>query len=87
MTLQASGSWDKTVRLWNPRSGRCRFVLTGHSGWVQAVAFSADSQHLVSAGDADAVIIWSCTTGECLQKLDVSTTYYCMAHRYTEYRL
>ena len=40
---------------------------------MQALAFSADSLHLVSAGDCDAVIIWCCTTGRCIQKLDVST--------------
>jgi len=42
---------------------------------VQALAFSADNQYLVSAGDSDAVIIWCCTTGCCIQKLDVSIQY------------
>ena len=42
---------------------------------MQALAFSADSQHLVSGGDADAIIIWCCTSGRCLQKLDVSAAF------------
>lgn len=73
--LKASGSWDKTVRLWNPAKGRCLFVLEGHGGWVQAIAFSADSIHLISAGDHDVLRIWDCTEGSCVQTLDVSAVF------------
>ena len=30
-----SGSWDKTVRIWNPFSGACDLVLTGAEAVVE----------------------------------------------------
>eukprot|EP00058_Branchiostoma_floridae_P006358 XP_002591846.1 hypothetical protein BRAFLDRAFT_88790 [Branchiostoma floridae] len=47
----ASGSWDKTVRLWNPDTSTLLFVLSGHTGWVKALAFSMDSLYLASAAE------------------------------------
>ena len=74
--MQASGSCDKTVRLWDPRHGRCLFVLEGqHGGWIQAVAFSPDSLCVASAGDQDVLCVWDVLTGQCIQALDVSVIY------------
>src|SRR4051794_12823499 len=44
----ASGSDDKTVRLWDPTTGTSRATLSGHLGSVNAVAFSPDGQVLAS---------------------------------------
>jgi WD40 repeat protein len=56
-TMLASGSFDNTVRLWNPKSGKCLGVLEGHKDRPTALAFSADGKMLASAS-SDAVIVW-----------------------------
>ena len=39
-TVIASGSYDKTVRLWDVEMGSCKCTLSGHSGYVTAVSYS-----------------------------------------------
>ena len=43
--LLASGSEDKTVRLWGVDDGECKRVLKGHSSWVFSVALSGRQRH------------------------------------------
>ena len=52
---QASGSWDRTVCLWDPFRGNLLKKLTGHSGWIKAVNFSINSIELASTADDDTV--------------------------------
>ncbi|KAF7893678.1 uncharacterized protein EAF02_001216 [Botrytis sinoallii] len=40
----ASGSDDKTIKLWDAITGNLRKIFTGHSHWVTAIAFSPDGQ-------------------------------------------
>ena len=64
--LVASTSQDKTIRLWNVKTGETR-VLKGHEGMVMAVAFSPDSSLLASGspyGDKT-VRLWDVKTGNC----------------------
>ncbi|MDB9540704.1 trypsin-like peptidase domain-containing protein, partial [Anabaenopsis arnoldii] len=42
----ASGSWDKTIKLWDVATGRSIATLTGHSNVVNSVAFSPDGKTL-----------------------------------------
>src|SRR5690242_12512458 len=44
----ASGSMDRTVRLWNPETGDLMEVLEGHVNGVRALSFSPDGRNLAS---------------------------------------
>jgi WD40 repeat protein len=53
-----SGSWDKTVRLWDMDTRRCLRVLEGHTGQVINLAWSSDRRRAFS-GDLDGGIrVW-----------------------------
>jgi WD40 repeat protein len=45
----AGGGLDRLVRIWDVETGQLRAVLPGHSRELQALAFTADGQTLVSA--------------------------------------
>jgi WD40 repeat protein len=59
----ASGSHDKTVRVWDATTGTLRHTLTGHSHWVNSVAFSPDGNHIASGSSDRTVRVWDATTG------------------------
>ncbi|KAJ9654752.1 hypothetical protein H2198_006270 [Neophaeococcomyces mojaviensis] len=72
-SLLASGSFDKTVRLWNPTTGQEVQTLEGHTECVRAVAFSHDGSLLASASDDGTVLLWNPTTGQEVQRLEGHT--------------
>ena len=59
-----SGSWDKTVRVWDAESGaelarRCAGMKTG----VTSVAFSPDGRRIVSGSCDKTVRVWDAESG------------------------
>ena len=65
--LIVSGSWDKTVRVWNAVSGECVLrPLQGHTNWVNSVSFSGDGKLIVSGSDDSTVRVWNAVSGECV---------------------
>lgn len=64
-----SGSFDRTVRVWNRRTGALLHVLSGHTDAVRSVAVSRDGQFIVSASSDKTIKIWQLHTGKLLHTL------------------
>ena len=63
-TRLASGSVDKTVRLWDLTSEDKWVTLQKHTGWTNVLAFSPDGKMLASGSTDKTVQLWDTTTGE-----------------------
>ncbi|PQE26677.1 hypothetical protein CJF30_00011108 [Rutstroemia sp. NJR-2017a BBW] len=63
--IVVSGSYDKTVRLWDTATGKQVLPpLKGHTDGVNSVAFSPDGKQVVSGSSDQTVRLWDTTTGK-----------------------
>ncbi len=58
----ASGSRDRTVRIWDTETGQQQYQLEGHTTWVVSVVFLDNGRLLGSLGLNGTVIIWRTDT-------------------------
>lgn len=56
-------SADDTVQVWDATSGARTFIYHGHSNYVQAVAWSPNSQRIASGAGDDTVQVWNADNG------------------------
>jgi WD40 repeat protein len=54
----ASGSDDRTLKVWDAASGQATITLTGHTGPVLSVAFSPDGKRIVSGSSDGTLTVW-----------------------------
>ncbi len=64
----ASGSWDKTIKVWEVVTGTELRTLAGYSGWVWSVVYSPYGRYLAS-GSHQTIKIWQVATGKVLRTL------------------
>ena len=62
-----TGSWDRSVRIWNLETGKAVGVLRGHTRGVRALQF--DALKLVTGSMDSTLKIWNWRTGECMRTL------------------
>jgi WD40 repeat protein len=72
-TRIASGSSDKTVRLWDTRTGHQLTEMNGHSGWVRSVAFSPNGTRIASSSSDKTVRLWDTRTGHQVTQMNGHT--------------
>jgi WD40 repeat protein len=66
--LLASGSYDRTVKIWNPSADECLKTLHCCSGMVFACEFAPDGKTLASGSDC--LKIWDVALGTCQATLE-----------------
>jgi len=60
----ATGSADRTIKVWDLASGALRVTLTGHVNTVRALAASARHPYMFSAGEDKSVKCWDLETNK-----------------------
>jgi len=54
----ASGSWDKTIKIWDVQTGREVRTLEGHTHHVYTVAFDSRGSWLASGSEDGTIKLW-----------------------------
>lgn len=60
----ATGSGDKTARIWDTETGTPKHTLAGHGHWVLCVAWSPDGKRLASGSMDKSVRLWDPESGK-----------------------
>ncbi|MBW4474936.1 MAG: serine/threonine protein kinase [Stenomitos rutilans HA7619-LM2] len=71
----ASGSGDRTIKLWDLATGTLRHTIAANAGWIRAIAVSLDGQTLASCNNDRRLMLWRWENGERLQTLDGHTDW------------
>jgi WD40 repeat protein/DNA-directed RNA polymerase subunit RPC12/RpoP len=68
-TWAASGSHDKTVKIWDLENGQCRATLKGHTDEVQSVAITPNGKRILSGSNDGSIRVWDAVSGQEVAKL------------------
>ncbi|KAG0067555.1 U3 small nucleolar RNA-associated protein 13 [Linnemannia elongata] len=60
--MLASGSNDKTVRLWDIRGGNNTLILKGHTDSISSIAYAPNGRHFISGSYDTTVRVWDMLT-------------------------
>ncbi len=78
--ILASGSDDKTIKLWRVQDGEEIITLSGHNNSVYTVAFSPDGEILASSSHDRTIKLWRMKDGQEIRTLaGHSNSVYCTA--------
>ncbi|KAG0149617.1 hypothetical protein CROQUDRAFT_39553 [Cronartium quercuum f. sp. fusiforme G11] len=66
-----TGSWDRTIRVWNADEGETVRVLKGHTRGIRCLQF--DSAKLITGAMDGLLKLWNWRTGECIRTIEGHT--------------
>lgn len=71
----ASGSRDKTIKVWDITTTQLLFTLNGHNNWVRGVIFHPGGKFLLSVSDDKSLRVWELRTRRNNKTLDAHTHF------------
>lgn len=64
-----SGSWDNTIKIWNPIAGQCERTLEGHKAPIWSLLVTNEGK-LISGSFDKTIKIWDLISGQCERTLE-----------------
>ena len=75
-SVLASGSDDKTIRVWSTETGKEQAILQDHSQFVKSVAFHPHDSNVLASGSSDRTVkIWDWQQNQPIQTLTGHTNH------------
>jgi len=72
----ASGSRDRTVRLWTiANGGSCLMTFRAHENWVRSVLVHPSGNHILSCGDDRSIRVFDIKSNRCLRTIDAHSHF------------
>jgi len=71
----ASGSRDKSIKVWDVGTGQCLFTLLGHDNWVRGISWHPGGKYLLTASDDKSLRVWDIQHRRCHKSLDAHTHF------------
>jgi platelet-activating factor acetylhydrolase IB subunit alpha len=72
----ASGSRDRTVRLWSIASASCVAVFAAHENWVKGVLIHPSGNYIISGGDDRTIRVFDIKANRCLRTLENAHSHF-----------
>ena len=66
----ASGSRDKSIKIWDVTTGQCLMTLVGHDNWIRGLSWHPGGKYLLSASDDKSLRIWDVAHKRCSKRLE-----------------
>lgn len=71
----ASGSRDRTIKIWDATTGQCLYTFNGHDNWVRGLCFHPSGKFLISVSDDKTMRIWDLKSGKCLKTYEAHSHF------------
>jgi platelet-activating factor acetylhydrolase IB subunit alpha len=65
----ASGSRDRTVKLWDPLKSICLMTFTAHENWVRSVLIHPTGKYIISCSDDKTIRVLDVKEGRCMRTI------------------
>lgn len=66
-----TGDNNKTLKIWDIKSGECLKTLQGHNKTISYVLISSNGEYIISADVSNIIKIWNNKSNECLRTIKV----------------
>lgn len=71
-----TGSYDKTIKIWDVKTGYCKNTIRAHNGWVSSLQYDAKYDTLVSSSWDSTIKLWDMRTFTTSWKIEYPVANY-----------